>query len=119
MSKLFYISLESNTEKRLDLSNFLNFTDNYDPLTSDLLSEIQSLKARSNYKITDDALRPDKTSLKVYNDFQYWWIIMIYNNIFRVEDYVTGRLIQLPDNEALENYYFALSTKQIRTNTID
>ena len=114
MSKNFFINLERDTEKRFDLSKFINYDNGYDPLTSDIISKLPSLKASANYRITDDEFRPDRTSLKVFGDFQYWWLIMIYNSITDVEDYKRGMIIQIPSIDGLENYFFSLSTKQTR-----
>jgi hypothetical protein len=113
---LFYINLDKETESRYDLSKFMRYTDNYDPLTSDLLKELKSIPSQGNHRITGiDAGRPDKTSLKLYGDFQYWWILMFYNDINSVEDYSNGKTIQYPTRESLENYYFSLNQRQLGT----
>lgn len=112
---LFYIDLDSSTETRYDLAKFMRFTDNFDPLTSDLLKELKGLASGGNHTISMDEGRPDKTALKLYGDFQYWWILLYYNDMTSVSQYKRGTLIQYPDRDALENYYFSLKQRQLRT----
>lgn len=111
---LFFINLDIDTKDRYALPKFLRFTDNYDPLTSDFLERVKELPSGGNYKVTDEDKRPDRASLRIYDDFQYWWVLMYYNNIFRFEDFTRGLEIQYPRRDALEDYYFSLSARQLR-----
>ena len=111
---IFYINLEDETEDRYDLSKFMNFTDNYDPLTSDLLSELKNLPFGGRFKIRDEANRPDKASLAIYKTFQYWWILLYYNGMTSPDQFTLGKTIEYPLLSDLENYYFSLSVKQLR-----
>lgn len=111
---LFFINLDRDTQERYDLAKFLQFTDNFDPLTSDFLDKVKALPSGGNYKITDDDQRPDRASLRIYSDFQYWWILMFYNDMLGVEDFTRGKLIQYPRRDALEDFYFGLGLKQLR-----
>ncbi len=40
--------------------------------------------------------RPDIVAKKVYNNENYWWAIMLENNIFDVYDFKAGLTIKLP-----------------------
>jgi hypothetical protein len=112
---LFYINLEKDTDSRYDLSKFLRYSDNYDPLTSDILNEVKNLPFGGQLTITSEEFRPDTVSRKLYGDFQYWWIILFYNGMTSVDELKTKTIIQYPEKGALENYYFSLNLRQLRT----
>jgi hypothetical protein len=111
---LFFINLDLETDNRYDLANFMAYTDNYDPLTGDIFNEVKNIPFGGSFIITTEELRPDRASLRLYNDFQYWWILLFYNDMQTVEDFKRGKKIQYPERGALENYYFSLTARQLR-----
>jgi len=51
--------------------------------------------------------------MEIYNNFQYWWIIMLYNNILKIDELVSGLTLSYPDINDLEDLYFSLKSQEI------
>lgn len=112
MSK-FFINSELESDERYDLAKFLDYSDNFDPLTSSFLLELKKLSASGEYVITDDEFKPDLTSSRIYSGrTQYWWLLMLYNNILSEDDWLVETVIQYPSIDALEDIYFTLKSKE-------
>lgn len=110
---LFFINLGANTENRYDQENFLKWNaDNYDVVTSDFLLELKNIESGGQYTIQGAESRPDIISNDIYGDTQYWWLILVYNNITAVDQLTNGLEIQYPRVDLLEDYYFNLKTQQ-------
>ena len=107
----FFINTSIVSDERYDLSKFMEFTDNYDPITSHFLSEIQSLPQGGIIQVVSDAGRPDNISYKIYNNTQYWWVIMLYNGITEYSDINQGDTINYPTLSSLEDLFFSLKSK--------
>lgn len=111
---VFFINLDKKFSKRFDMGKFIKFeNDNFDPLTSNFFNKIRTLPQDSTFKITTEMGRPDQISRKIYGDEQYWWIILLYNNIFDVEQLVSGLELGYPDSDALDEFYFTLKQSSI------
>jgi len=114
MAKHFFINLDTvTTKERFSLSKFLDFSDNFDPITSDFMLTISSLKSGGNYTIKGEDARPDLISHELYGSAQYWWIIMFYNGIVQVDSLTNGMVLKYPDSDALEDLYFTLKSKEL------
>lgn len=111
--KLFFINLDIEPENRFDIERFMEFTDNYDVLTSSLLNDINTLPNGGVYTVQGEDGRPDNISYKVYGDVQYWWIIMMYNSLTDISQIITGMDLYYPSLADLEAYYFSLKSKQV------
>lgn len=106
----FFINTDLNTQTRFDIVKFIEFVgDNYDPLNSFILNNIKRLKSIGQYSIISEK-RPDLISSILYGDTQYWWLIMLYNDIYDISDLVAGKIINYPSQQALENFYVRLFT---------
>jgi len=111
----FFINLDLETEKRFDMSKFLEFTDNYDSLTSKFLLDLKKLKPIFTFVITHEEKKPDLISQLIYGDTQYWWIILYYNDITEIDELVSGKILQYPSLEDLEDLYFSLRSEEVAT----
>lgn len=111
--KIFFINVESDKESRYDMSKFLRYTDNSDPISSKFMEDLKAIPPGGSYRVTGNEHRPDRISMDIYKNFQYWWIIMVYNDILKVEDLVAGLTILFPDVDSLEDLYFGLNTQEI------
>lgn len=111
--KIFFIDVDSESETRFDMAKFFRFTDNSDPITSKFLEDLKELSPGGQYRVTGNEFRPDRISYAIYNNFQYWWVIMVYNDILKVEDLATGTLLLYPAVDDLEDIYFSLKTQEI------
>ena len=60
----------------------------------------------SYYRVTEvDLLRPDLISYKVYGTIDFWWIILLVNNIDNpFKDLVVGTILQIPDKLDIYEY---------------
>lgn len=110
--KKFFINLEKETERRYDMSRFLELSDNFDPLTSGFYDDIHALPLHGFFVISGEEFRPDAIAHKIYGQTQYWWAIMIYNNLSDINDLVAGTSLRYPSIENLEDAYFKLKSKQ-------
>ena len=114
MATHFFINLkDKNNKERYSMSKFLDFTDNFDPLTSDFLLNLSSIPSIGRFTVTGDESRPEIVSNKLFSSVQYWWILMYYNGITAVDDLTSGTQLRLPDPDALENLYFTLKSKEL------
>ncbi len=106
---MFYINPAINTKNKFDLENFLQFTDGwYCPTNSALIDFIKTIKRSGTYIVSEEG-RPDLTSYKLFDDVQYWWILMLYNDVISVEDWTNGLSITVPLLSDLETLYFNLN----------
>jgi len=110
----FFINTDIDTEKRYDPAKFMRFEFNaYDPLSSNLFLVIKSVQKNGEIVVQGEEGRPDLLANRAYNDTQYWWVIMIYNDIFNVNDIVEGMKLDLVNRSELEDLYFSLKSKQV------
>lgn len=73
--------------KRYDIAKFLVFRDGYfDAASSYLIQNLSSLPMVGQYQIVDTPYRPDTISWDIYSETQYWWMLMIYNNIIDIRN---------------------------------
>lgn len=105
---MFYLNTDIDSPERYDISRFMRFTDDFDILDSHLIHTLKTLEVGGTFKVSSEVGRPDILSGKIYGDIQFWWIIMLYNEIQSTEDIVAGMQIRYPLKSALENYYFSL-----------
>jgi hypothetical protein len=110
--KFFFINLDKESKKRFELAKFFNYTDNYDPLTSFVYSEFKDIPVSGFFKIQGQDGRPDLISYEIFNDTQYWWLLMLYNDISTVEGFVTGMDIKYPSIGDMEDLYFSLKISE-------
>lgn len=108
----FFIDLSVESNERFDISKFMEFTDNFDPLTPNFFSAVERLPERQKFFVQSEEGRPDLISFKIYGDVQFWWVIMIYNNIVDVDDLNIGRILSIPDIDSLEDLFFSLKSKE-------
>ena len=103
---MFYINNNIDTVTRFDTIKFFDFVDdNIDPLTSFMLENIKSLPSNGSYMVLNEEKRPDLLSYKIYEDTQYWWLLLVYNGILDISELKAGTLIQYPAKEHIEILY--------------
>lgn len=107
----YYINLNIESPERFDLSRFLEFSDNYDPLTSSFLRNVKTLTSRGYYVVQTEEYRPELISYKIYENTQYWWILLIYNDLPLLSDMVPGLVLNFPSLEDVEDLYFTLKSQ--------
>lgn len=110
---MFFINNNLDTDTRYDIIKFFDFKqDNIDPLDSCLLINILNLPEQGIYTILNEEKRPDLLSYNLYQDTQYWWILLLYNSILNVNELKSGITIRYPSLTLLEKLYTELSIEQ-------
>lgn len=110
---MFYIDLEVESDDRYDLARLTKFESNvYDVTQSYFHQQIPNMLLGGYYVINGEEFRPDLLSYRIYGDTQYWWILMIYNNLLSNEDFISGMTIKYPLKSSLEDIYFSLKAKE-------
>lgn len=109
---LFFINLDIESAERFDMSKFFDFSDNYDPLTSDFALELLDLPKIATYVIQGEEARPELLSYNIFGSTQYWWILLLYNRLTDYRSIKVGDSIDVPDFDALEDLYFSLKAKE-------
>lgn len=116
---MFYINLDIDREKRFDMSKFLSFEESvYSLHDSYLLREIPKLKKRGEFTVTVQETRPWLISYEIYGDVQYWWALMIYNNIVDFTSIDTGDSIDYFTLDDLDALFYDLRRKQLAEENI-
>jgi len=113
---LNYVSPATSPE-RFDLARFMNYTDNFDPITCAFFPQLTNLPVQGNYVVNFEASRPDLLSNSIYQDTQYWWILMLYNGLTDVDQIVQGLNIAFPGVDDIEDLLFSLQAQQTAANT--
>ena len=115
---MFYLNLEKKKE-RYDISKFMEFMENeYDILSSYFITKIKELQPIGVFKVSlVEEYRPDLLSYKAYEDTQYWWILLQYNNILSFEDITLNKEIKFPSISAIEDLFFILKTTENSLNS--
>jgi hypothetical protein len=110
---MFYINLTGDFPTRYDLAKYMEFSENvYDIVTSHMQREIPDLEFGGVYVVSGEEARPELIAYTIYGKTDYWWIVMTYNNLIKVEDVVEGMQLAYPSLSAIEALYFSLGNLQ-------
>ena len=112
MSGQFFIDTALKSADRYDMAKFMEFTDNYDPLTSAMLDAIPNLSQNGSFTVQGEDGRPDLLAKHVYDSESYWWILLFYNHIIEYANFSTGQTLAFPSTDSLEDVYFSLKAQQ-------
>jgi len=114
---MFYLNFSSTSPDRYSLSKFLNFdtTNNvHDINTSYLVQNIKSLDQAGTFLITHAYdKQPQIVSRTLYDNQHLWSLLLMYNDIISVDDFVEGLTISYFSLDALEKFYFTLRSKSL------
>lgn len=110
---MFYIDSEYDNLTRYDMSRFMDFSDDcHDIVTSYLINKIKTLPVFGYTVIQGEENNPALLSFKLYKDTQFWWVLMLYNDISEISDVVSGMTIKYPSIDSIENLYFSLKAQE-------
>lgn len=107
---MFKLNYDLFPEKRFDMAKFMPFANGFDVLDSTLVSKIMELPVTGNYTVRLEPSRPDLLSWNLYRDTQYWWILLMFNNLSTPEELVLGKEIKYFALSDLETLYFSLNS---------
>lgn len=96
------------TEKRFDMAKFMAYADGFDIIDSNFINSVSNISASGTYIIRLEVSRPDLLSFNLYGDTQYWWLLMLYNDLSLPTDLVAGLEIKYFSIPDLETIYFSL-----------
>lgn len=106
---MFFINLDQESTDRYDFSKFMEYTnDSHDILNSYFIAKLKKLPSGGEKVIQAEEFRPDLLSYSIYGDYQYWWILMLYNDILDIEDVSIGLTVRYPTIDSLEDLFFSL-----------
>ena len=94
---------------RFDMSHFMEYTEYwYDSMNSEFIDWLLKAEPDGWYRITEPQGRPDLVSYHIYGDTQYWWILLLINEIICVHDLKEGMQIKFIALERMQNKYLDL-----------
>lgn len=104
----FYIDPNNRGSFRYDVSRFMEYREGlHDDFTSYLLSRLETLPILGQYRIQVQA-RPDVYSRDIYDNTDYWQLLLLYNNIVLIDELTPGKILLYPNLDELEDIYFSL-----------
>lgn len=111
MSQFYIDNKARKLSDKFDMSKFMEFTDNFDPLTSKFMGSLSTLKAVTSYMVQGEENRPDLISRKLFDDTQYWWIMLLYNKVTKIENISAGDGLKIPSLGSVEDLMFSLKSQ--------
>ena len=90
----------------------------FDIIDSEFLRKLKSLKKYKTYKVTVEEGRPELVSERIYGvgQTQFWWILMVLNELRLPKDLKRGLILRYPTREELEDIYLSLNNDTNSSN---
>ena len=108
---MFYINTDLESKERYDMAKFSEYlTDNFDILNSYFVHKLKSLAEFGQYAVQAEEERAELISFKIYGSTQYWWLLLLYNDLTAWEQLTAGLTLKYPSITSLEDLYFSLNT---------
>lgn len=103
----FYID-DKFSGSAVDMARFANFDqDSYDPLTSYFFMRMPYLEMGGSVQVQVKwEHRPDLVSYHIYGVTDYWWILLMYNDLIKNEEVLPGMVLSYPKKSAIDDYIF-------------
>lgn len=94
---------------RFDMTHFMEFTNGwFDSMNSEFINWLLTAEPDGWYRVVEPQGRPDLVSYHIYGDTQYWWILLLINDIICVNDLKENMEIKYIRSERLQNKYLDL-----------
>ncbi len=115
---MFKINQSIPAATRYDMHRFMPFSDMFDVLDSSFISRLKSLRKHGIYPVTVEDKNPALISERIYGLYktEYWWIIMMYNNLTDITQIKTGMILNYPFRDDLDALYFSLIPNETKVN---
>lgn len=93
----------------VDMARFANFDEgSYDPLTSYFFMRMPYLEMDGNIQVQVKwEHRPDLVSYHIFGSTDYWWILLMYNDLMSNEEVLPGMILKYPKRSAIDEYIFS------------
>lgn len=109
----FFIDTSIDYDERFTMAKFMEYvSDNFEPLTSHIITEIKKLPIEGTYVYKSINYRLDVLAKLVYDDEQFWWVLMIYNEFDSADKLVYNTNVKYPSLTDIEQLYYSLKLKQ-------
>jgi len=110
---MFMIDADYESSDRLDIARYMLYTDEnddgvYDALDSRLLVKIPTLKTAGTFVVTRQEFRPDLVSYELYQQVNYWWVILHYNGLTSPLEITQGTRLKYPSIQDVESLILSL-----------
>ncbi len=113
---MYYINLATEYDKRYDQAKFMEYTSSeFDILNSYFIYKLKSLSVFGEYVVQAEENKPYLVSYNIYGDTQYWWILMIFNDVLNFEELGAETILRYPSLADLEDLYFSLKSLEAGT----
>ncbi|EJF07108.1 Base plate wedge protein 53 [Thiovulum sp. ES] len=115
---MFYLNNEISTQDKYAIEKFANHDgESLDILTSSIIERISELKSIGLYIVDKEEHRPDLLSYNLYKDTQYWFLLLLYNDIHDYRELKQGQTVKYFSIVELEALYFDLK-RQSKNNQV-
>ena len=102
-------NISNDVRKKFDMSHFMKFDSGwYDSMDSEFIDWILKQSPDGWYIVKEPDGRPDLVSYNLYGDTQYWWILLLYNEIICVDELKNGMEIKFINLIKMQNEYLQL-----------
>lgn len=104
------------TPVRFDFTKFVPWTEaaGFDILRSYFCNKLGEIPSDNDFEIITEEGRVDLIANSMYEGTycptQYWWIVMMYNGIYDIDELKTGCRLKAPNLEDLEDLYFRVKS---------
>jgi len=110
---MFFIDSAYNNITRYDMARFMDFGANcHDVITSYIINKIKSLQVFGYTTVQGEEENPALLSYKIYRNTQFWWLLLIYNDLSDLDELTSGMTIKYPSIDSIENLYFNLKAQE-------
>ena len=111
---MFFFDPDVTSEVWYNPRKFVPFLNGcYDLVQSFFVSELKKLAVSGKWQVQADERNPQLISYKLYGDTQYWWVLMIYNDIvLPFDELVPGKMLAYPSLSDLAELFFNLNSKR-------
>lgn len=104
---MYMINPDYESSDRIDLGRYMQYVESgdegvYDSTDSRILVKLPTLPVQGEYVVTSEEHRPDLISYKLYQQVNYWWVILHYNGLRSPLDLVQGLKIKYPSIQSVE-----------------
>jgi len=109
---MYFFNNKSDSSTKFAIENFVEFKEGtFDPINSEIMDQIKTLKEVGVTIVTTEEMRPDLISFKIYGSTQYWFLLLLYNDIIDFTDLKLGDTIRYFNIVDLEGLFFDLKRR--------
>jgi len=111
----FFFSPTYQSESQMDLAQVVPFYQDeeaYDLLGSYFADNVKGLPLAGRFTVSTEEGRMDLIAYRIYRSTDYWWVLMLYNDLLAPFEVVAGQVILYPSLSDLQNLFYSLQRLQ-------